>query len=388
VVTKVDSPDPVIASAPLTYTIQVRNRGLQMANPVRLVDQPPANFFYTSFNTTAGNCTVGVSLIGGELSCSLGAIAPGGIVTVTVVGFVPQTGVATNTAIVDPFNEVAEADETNNQAVATTQVNPPPTATSTPVPSSGDLAVTNMTDTVDPVVVNQVYSYAIEVTNIGITTVGLEPDPAGGPVGVRVLTVMPAGYVTTGFSATAQGICELTAVNPTYRVTCDFAPMIPAQVVTVTISGRMTTAAVSPVTTTTFVDLPSNEAVEAIEIANNIESETTEVVVPTPTPTPTRTPTPTPTQTGTSTATPTFTNTPTSTPTATPCPTEGCPTPTPTSTPLPCADMTGDGLVRIADVSYVVSQYGTSDPLADFDDNGVVRSADIVAVIQQYGRTC
>jgi hypothetical protein len=207
-------------------------------------------------------------------------------------------------------------------------------------------------------------------------------------VGVDALDSLPEGFVTTGFFATFQGVCELVALQPTYRVNCHFTVFDPGEVAVMTVMGRMTTAAQSPVSNTVFVDLPSNDTAEANEISNNIASVDVDVVAHTPTPTNTRTSTPTRTPTFTPTHTPTITPTATNTATPTPCPTEGCPTATPTPTPPPCADHTGDGEVRISDIIYAVQRYGTNDPEADMDNNGIVLIPDIVMVVRQYGTSC
>ncbi|MCH8992974.1 MAG: DNRLRE domain-containing protein, partial [Acidobacteria bacterium] len=183
----VDSPDPVIGTKPLTYVIEVRNEGGLAASAVRLIDSPPVNFTYADFFTTSGSCTIIGSLTGGELNCDLGAIAPGGLVTVTIDGSVPITGVVTNTAVVDPFGQVAEFDETNNEAQETTVVTDPPTATptNTPTPTAtpipGDLEITK-SDSIDPVVSGDTLTYTLVVTNIGGFPVGGAIDPATGQI--------------------------------------------------------------------------------------------------------------------------------------------------------------------------------------------------------------
>jgi len=53
-----------------------------------------------------------------------------------------------------------------------------------------------------------------------------------------------------------------------------------------------------------------------------------------------------------------------------------------------CADFTGDHKVRMADVSKVVENYGTSNALYDLDENGIVLSPDITIAVYQYGITC
>lgn len=64
-------------------------------------------------------------------------------------------------------------------------------------------------------------------------------------------------------------------------------------------------------------------------------------------------------------------------------------TPTPTAAPaVSCADLNGDHLVRISDITIVVARYGTTDPAADLDHNGLVLIPDILIAVYQYGQSC
>jgi uncharacterized protein YkwD len=77
------------------------------------------------------------------------------------------------------------------------------------------------------------------------------------------------------------------------------------------------------------------------------------------------------------------------TPTATPLPATA--TPQPTSQPpasLPCADLTGDGIVTVEDIAYVVARYQTTDARADLDRSGLVAVPDILIVVAQYFNRC
>jgi uncharacterized protein YkwD len=97
-------------------------------------------------------------------------------------------------------------------------------------------------------------------------------------------------------------------------------------------------------------------------------------------------PTSTPSQaaaTATRTPTRTATRTPTRTPTRT-----STRTPTGTIVPPDCADMNGDGRVRIYDVTLIVDAYGTSTSLADINNDGVVNSNDVSAAVLAFGSSC
>lgn len=80
-VSKSDSPDPVVAGAPLTYTIVVMNNGPNPATGVRLTDRLPNSLDGPSVTTTQGTCRVN----GRTVVCDLGTIGVGTGATVPVV---------------------------------------------------------------------------------------------------------------------------------------------------------------------------------------------------------------------------------------------------------------------------------------------------------------
>jgi uncharacterized repeat protein (TIGR01451 family) len=118
-ITKTASPDPVLTSQSLTYTLTVNNLGPSMATSVAVTDALPASVTIVSATSSQGNCTN----VGGIVTCDLGNLAGNAIATVTIVG-APTATVnitnITNTAMVeanefDPFTA-------NNTASATTTV--------------------------------------------------------------------------------------------------------------------------------------------------------------------------------------------------------------------------------------------------------------------------
>jgi hypothetical protein len=55
----------------------------------------------------------------------------------------------------------------------------------------------------------------------------------------------------------------------------------------------------------------------------------------------------------------------------------------------PCpGDATGDGVVDVNDLLYLLSVWGTDDPNADFDDNGVVDVDDVLILLSHFGESC
>jgi uncharacterized repeat protein (TIGR01451 family) len=123
-ITKLDSPDPVAAGTALTYTIQVRNFGPDVATGVTVTDQLPKGVDFVSATATAGNC----ARKGRKVTCALGQIGVPAIdysvpPTVTLTVIPRQIGVISNTASVKGGQKDPVA--SNNKATATTTVTGP-----------------------------------------------------------------------------------------------------------------------------------------------------------------------------------------------------------------------------------------------------------------------
>lgn len=123
-ITKADSPDPVLAGDPLTYTIVVANGGPSTAQDVTITDQIPAG---TSFveGVDGNGATVCALVQPGMVVCELGDIGPGDSVTVfltvLVAPSVPPGTVLTNTASVS--SSTPDPAPSDNSTDATTTVN-------------------------------------------------------------------------------------------------------------------------------------------------------------------------------------------------------------------------------------------------------------------------
>ena len=115
-VAKGDSPDPVLASADLTYTLMVTNNGPGTSTNVTLTDTLPAG---TSFRSSTPAFCIDSA---GTVTCSLGTLLSGETTTVAVEVVVgPSTrGTLTNTATVS--SDETDPDATDNSATATTTV--------------------------------------------------------------------------------------------------------------------------------------------------------------------------------------------------------------------------------------------------------------------------
>ena len=98
-VTKVDSVDPVLAGANLSYTVTVTNGGPSDAQTVVLTDTLPGGTNYVSAVPDQGTC----SEAAGVVTCSLGVIAAGASIDVVIATAVPSStsaGTITNSAAV------------------------------------------------------------------------------------------------------------------------------------------------------------------------------------------------------------------------------------------------------------------------------------------------
>jgi uncharacterized repeat protein (TIGR01451 family) len=122
VVTKVDSPDPVLAGAPLAYTIDVTNNGPSTSLDVMLTDTLPGEVsFVNASATNGGPCNIVVPVV----TCELGDLDPDETVTVfinvTVDPAVPDATTITNNVNVtsatnDPDGANASEDTLVNAA--------------------------------------------------------------------------------------------------------------------------------------------------------------------------------------------------------------------------------------------------------------------------------
>jgi len=127
-----DATSPTALNGTVTYTMTVTNKGPDPATNVQLADPAPAGITYLSANPSQGTCSVGPALI----TCSLGTIAPGQTVTITVTGRATQAGSHTNTATVTGSGgrETNPADNVDSAVTVVPAPFTPPTATPKPKP--------------------------------------------------------------------------------------------------------------------------------------------------------------------------------------------------------------------------------------------------------------
>src|SRR5262249_20357720 len=151
-ITKSDSPDPVLAGQPLTYTLTVMNNGPSPASAVKITDAVPAGTAFVSASASQGSC----SQASGTVTCDVGTVANGASATATVTVRPTQAGPVSNTASVSSttFDPVAG----NNSDSEDTTVDP-----------AADLSLTK-SDSVDPATTGSSLVYTITVANAGPST--------------------------------------------------------------------------------------------------------------------------------------------------------------------------------------------------------------------------
>jgi uncharacterized repeat protein (TIGR01451 family) len=204
--TKVDSPDPVIAGADITYTLTVSNEGPDDAMTVALSDPLPTGTTFQSLASPSGwSCsTPGVGGIG-PVSCSI-ATFPVGSATFTLVVAV-GAGVANGTVL-------------SNAATlssATTDPSPGDQSASTDTTVAAPTAAFALTKTgaPDPVVRGTDLTYTLTASNNSVA-----------PIDAATLSdTLPAG--TTFVSLTAPGgwSCSTPVVGGPGTLTCSITAM-------------------------------------------------------------------------------------------------------------------------------------------------------------------
>lgn len=131
-IVKADTPDPVLVGGTLTYTLTVTNvSGGVAATNIEVKDTLPSELEFISTGVGGGGFTASQS--GNVVTFAGGSLADGESAILTITGRVPQEPcILTNTAVVDPNNQITERDENNNTATATTTVVAAPAIPPTP----------------------------------------------------------------------------------------------------------------------------------------------------------------------------------------------------------------------------------------------------------------
>jgi uncharacterized repeat protein (TIGR01451 family)/CSLREA domain-containing protein len=122
--TKSGAPNPVVSGNRLTYTLTVTNNGPQDATGVTVTDALPGSLHFNTANSSQGTCTRSTATNpkpkDGTITCSVGNLANGAKVSITIVVTPTTPGTLTNTAKVKGTE--TDSDPSNNSATATTTV--------------------------------------------------------------------------------------------------------------------------------------------------------------------------------------------------------------------------------------------------------------------------
>lgn len=121
-ITKSASPDPVNQNDTLVYTISVANNGPASAANVVMTDPLPSAVTYQTSSATQGTC----SQASGTVTCNIGTMSNGQIVTITInvtATTMSTASYAVNTASVS--STTSDPDNTNNSSTFTSTVAAP-----------------------------------------------------------------------------------------------------------------------------------------------------------------------------------------------------------------------------------------------------------------------
>ncbi|HYV31408.1 MAG TPA: hypothetical protein VEO53_09920, partial [Candidatus Binatia bacterium] len=233
------APDSVTAGSNVTYSIRLTNNFDRLATGARIVSALPAGSLLVSTTSSQGSC----GQTNGVVTCDFGDVAPGGMVSATLVAQLNLSPTGTN-AITASANGPEEDPIDNTVKVLTT------------VAPAADVAV-SLKATPEPVTVGTSLTYSLVVTNRG-------PAPA---TAVALTNTLPAGV--TYVSATAsRGTCSQSAGV----VTCALGALASGTAVNVSIlvtplaSAQLTNRA--NVGTTAFDPTTSNNSTSVVSRAN------------------------------------------------------------------------------------------------------------------------
>jgi uncharacterized repeat protein (TIGR01451 family) len=132
-ITKAGSPDPVVTGSDITYTIEVRNLGLEPTGSLELSDDLPANVIFQSLTPAPGwSCSTPPVDGVGKVTCTGSGLPAQSLNTFSLVAkvdcSVADGAVITNTAAI--ATQLPDPNLNNNSFIATNQAsNPPPTIT-------------------------------------------------------------------------------------------------------------------------------------------------------------------------------------------------------------------------------------------------------------------
>jgi uncharacterized repeat protein (TIGR01451 family) len=363
-ITKIDAPDPVtnpgggVNGGDITYTLVVSNTGSIAASNVTVIDtlengsnfrcpgspiafqcnpaDPNANNAVTFLSAAGDNgfvCSVSVTFDAfgtpqQQVGCTGGNIGPNGGAVITIVASTaPGCTTILNRAVVDPTNNIAESNETNNTAYQATAcgagantpttlptLTPSATGTNTPLPTATQTATItpvpgiSFTKSANPsqiVTNNQPITYTLSITNNNPNSITLNPS--------AITDVLAAQTAFVNYNATNGITCGASGTpnSGSETVVCGNGSVPAGTTATINIIVIANGVSCSTGSINNFATLfVGGQANQTSNTTTVTVANCTVTTTPTVTLTPTVTFTPTITLTPTQTFTPTVTLTP------------------------------------------------------------------------------
>ncbi len=256
VLTKSDSPDPVLAGANLTYTITVTNNGPDVAADASWSDTLPAGTTFVSLSSVAGwTCTTPAVGTAGTVTCSNLSFAVGSNVFTLVVNvgsnIVAGAVLSNSAAVTSTTGEGNSGDESDTE---TTAVN-----------TAADLSVSK-SDTPDPVQAGTNLTYTVTVVNAG-------PSNAAS---VSLSDTVPTGTTFVSLAAPVGWSCTTPVVGGTGTVSCSSASLAAGSShdFTLTVEADVSLAAGTVLSNTATVSSATTDG----NLGNESDTETTAVI--------------------------------------------------------------------------------------------------------------
>ena len=246
--------DAVVLGDSFTWTITVTNSGTSAADfaigEIILSDSLPTGATYAVTSSPAGtNCAIDGSNV---LTCtptgSPLSIATSGSLTVAISVTPTSIGSLANTATVDPNNEIAESNETDNTGSNTVTVSAP------------NLTITKTNTVSDAVVLGDSFTWTITVTNSGTSA-------ADFAIGEIILSdSLPTGATYAVTSSPAGTNCAIDGSN-VLTCTPTGSPLSIATSGSLAVAISVTPTSIGSLANTATVD-PNNEISESNETDN------------------------------------------------------------------------------------------------------------------------
>ncbi len=237
-----DMPDPVAVGGNLLLSLTATNHGPSTATGVELVMSYHLGLTINSAVPAQGSC----SWASGVLLCSLGTLASGTSVAVTVQATAGASAVGTIQTTAGVAGQGVDSNPANDGALVQSTVQ-----------AVADLAVT-LTDSPDPIGVGGTLVYTATVTNGGPATAS----------GVSLSLPLPAGLTALAAQA-GQGSCAIQAGT----VTCDLQSLVDGASVVVQVQGQVGSTAPASLSVTATVSAAGIDPAAA----NNSATATTGV---------------------------------------------------------------------------------------------------------------